>query len=113
MSSEFEREVLQALGELKGEVRGLNALVVSHEQTMNRRMDDLQRANDARIKAVGRRISAVETQLKTHEKECSENSSAVMRAINKLHLKVVAGASAGGGLAGGLVVIARMLLGIE
>lgn len=56
-----DHETLRALGEVKGELRGIADLIRETNASTNRRLDDLKGSVDDRFKDHGQRIARLET----------------------------------------------------
>ena len=109
--SRFEQQILTKLGEISGELKGLHALVASHEAGMNRRFDDVQRAWDQRMATAGRRVGRLERDFQEFKLTAETKFEGLNSVIHSFRNKVVAGAAGGGGGVVALVEIMRFTLG--
>lgn len=57
-------QIVQLLGEIRGELKGINAVMERNHQSMNQRLDDIQSSNNQRFDAVERRVDHMESEQK-------------------------------------------------
>ncbi len=93
-NNDNDRQILQVLGRIEGQLKGIQDLVHHTSETTNTRIQDLKESINKRIE--------------DHREETNTRFDAVNRQINK---KSAAAGSLGGAIVAGLVEIVRAVAG--
>ena len=64
MDSKESSQILQVLGEIRGELKGINAMIAANHTSVNQRLEDMQKSNDQRLDGIEARVEHVEAEQK-------------------------------------------------
>jgi hypothetical protein len=64
MDSKESSQILQVLGEIRGELKGINAMIAANNTSVNQRLEDMQKSNDQRLDGIEARVEHVEAEQK-------------------------------------------------
>lgn len=65
MDAKAEGQILAALGQIQGELKGLRDLMSSSNSSLHQRINDIHTSNEARFQNVEKRVEKLETDHKT------------------------------------------------